>query len=95
METWAKIMYEQEERDTQNAINTLKKLAAKTSTKIKNAILDINQPFNKGDLLHILKAQYNIDNPVLTNEVLDNLCDNGILRYIEIENDIWAFVKAM
>lgn len=93
MKTWAEIMYEQEEKDTQNAINTLKRIAEKTSTKIKDAILDINQPFNKTDLYHILKVQYSIDNPLLTNEVLDSLCDNGLLRYTEIENNVWAFVK--
>lgn len=63
------------------------------STKIKDAILSIEAPFNKVDLLHILRVQYNIDNPVLTDEVLDNLCDNGLLRYTEIDNDVWAFIK--
>lgn len=63
------------------------------STKIKDAILSIEVPFNKIDLIHILRVQHNIDNPVLTDEVLDNLCDNGILRYTEIDDNVWAFVK--
>ncbi|MBQ8625956.1 MAG: hypothetical protein IJ419_07340 [Agathobacter sp.] len=67
--------------------------SASISTKIKDAILSIEVPFNKVDLLHILRAQHNIDNPVLTDEVLDNLCDNGFLRYTEIDDNIWAFVK--
>lgn len=67
--------------------------AATISTKIKDAILSIEVPFNKVDLRHILRVQHNIDNPVLTDEVLDNLCDNGILRYTEIDDNVWAFVK--
>lgn len=67
--------------------------ATTISTKIKDAILSIEVPFNKVDLIHILRAQYNIDNPVMTDEVLDNLCDNGLLRYTEINDNVWAFVK--
>ena len=63
------------------------------STRIKDAILLIEVPFNKVDLIHILRVQHNIDSPVLTDEVLDNLCDNGLLRYTEIDDDVWAFVK--
>ena len=73
------------------AINPNKSVSI--STKIKDAILSIEKPFNKVDLIHILRAQYNIDNPVITDEVLDSLCDNGLLRYTEIDDNVWAFVK--
>lgn len=63
------------------------------STRIKDAILSIEVPFNKVDLIHILRVQHNIDSPVLTDEILDNLCDNGLLRYTEIDDNVWAFVK--
>lgn len=94
MKTWAETMYEQEEIDTQNAINTLRTIAEKMSVKIKNAILEINKPFNKTDLFYYLKANYGIDNQKLTCEVLDNLCENGFLRYVEIDDNVWAFVKS-
>ena len=67
--------------------------SASIGTKIKDAILSIDIPFNKVDLLHILRTQHNIDNPVLTDEILDNFCDNGLLRYTEINDNVWAFVK--
>ena len=94
MKTLAEIMYEQEEIDTQNAINTLRIIAAKMSARIKDAILAIDKPFNKTDLFYYMKHKHGIDNRPLICEVLDDLCDNGILKYIEIENDCWAFVKS-
>lgn len=94
MKTLAEIMYEQEEIDTQNAINTLKTIAEKMSAKIKDAILSIDKPFNKTDLFYHMKHEHGIDNRQLICEVLDSLCENGILKYVEVENDCWAFVKS-
>ena len=94
MKTLAEIIYEQEEIDTQNAINTLKTIAEKMSAKIQDAILAIDKPFNKTDLFYYMKHEHGIENRILICEVLDDLCDNGMLRYIEIEDDCWAFVKS-
>lgn len=94
MKTYVEKMYNQENLDIQNAIYTLKTMAQKTSVKIKDAILEIDKPFNKTDLFYYLKTYYNIDNQRLTCEVLDDLCENGILKYVEINDNCWAFIKS-
>lgn len=92
--TLAQIMYEQEEKDIENAINTLNKIAQNKSMseKIKNAILAINKPFNKTDLFSYMKTFHGIENHKLICEVLDDLCESEIIRYVEIEDNCWAFV---
>ena len=93
--TLAQIMYEQEEKDIENAINTLNRIAQKKSMseEIKNIILTIDKPFNKTDLFYIMN-RHGIENQKLICDVLDDLCDNEFIKYIEIERDCWAFVKS-
>lgn len=62
------------------------------SEKIKNAILTFNQPFNKTDLFYYMKHVHGIENHKLICEVLDDLCESEIIKYVEIEDNCWAFV---
>lgn len=57
---------------------------------IKETILDMERPFNVSDLLYRL-ALKKVTNRTLILEVLDELCDNGLIDYSEINDDCWAF----
>lgn len=57
---------------------------------IKETILDMERPFNVSDLLYRL-ALKGVTNRTLILEVLDELCDNGLIDYSEINDDCWAF----
>ena len=91
-----KIMYEQEEKDVDNAIGTLNRIAVEkesASETIRNVIISLDEPFTKIDIIYLLMSKYGIENRLLIGEVLDNLCENQILRYVEIDTNRWAFVK--
>lgn len=57
---------------------------------IKETILDMKRPFNVSDLFYRLQAR-GITNRTLILEVLDELCDSGLINYSEINDDCWAF----
>lgn len=57
---------------------------------IKETILEMERPFNVSDLLYRL-ALKKVTNRTLILEVLDELCDNGLIDYSEINDDCWAF----
>ena len=92
--TLAQIMYEQEEKDIENAINTLNRIAQKKSMseKIKDIILSFDRPFNKTDLIYHMEHFHGIENRKLICEVLDDLCESEIIRYVEVEINCWAFI---
>lgn len=58
---------------------------------IRETILQMERPFNVSDLFYKLHSEYNIQNRVLILEVLDELCDSGVIDYSEINDDCWAF----
>lgn len=57
---------------------------------IKRTILGMERPFNVSDLLYQLFLD-GVTNRTLILEVLDELCDNGLIDYSEINDDCWAF----
>lgn len=57
---------------------------------IKETILEMERPFNVSDLFYRLAAK-EVTNRALILEVLDELCDNGLIDYSEIYDDCWAF----
>ena len=61
--------------------------------KIRNFILRIDKPFNQTDLFYHMKHLHNIGNHKFICEVLDELCESEVIRYVEIEKDCWGFVK--
>ena len=61
------------------------------SENIRSIILKIDKPFNKTDLFYIM-SRHGIENHKLICDALDDLCESEIIRYVEIENDCWAFV---
>ena len=60
-------------------------------TTIREAILSMERPFNISDLFYKLEANHGIRNRPLILEILDELCDNGVIDYSEINDDCWAF----
>lgn len=58
---------------------------------IKREILKMERPFNVSDLFYKLNKYHNISNRTLILEILDDLCDCGIIDYSEINDDCWAF----
>lgn len=58
---------------------------------IRNVILSMERPFNLSDLFYTLRENYEIRNRVLVLWVLDELCENGMINYSEVNNDCWAF----
>ena len=56
---------------------------------IVNIILDLKQPFNLTDLFYLLPNY-----PKSTiKRIVDDLCEAEILRYSEINDDCYGFIK--
>ena len=58
---------------------------------IRRTILSMERPFNVSDLFYTLEENHGITNRTLILEVLDELCESGIISYSEINDDCWAF----
>lgn len=58
---------------------------------VRRTILQMERPFNVADLFYKLKKNYGIGDRALILEVLDELCENGIIDYSEVKHDCWAF----
>ena len=58
---------------------------------IREAILDMERPFNISDLFYKLEKDHGICNRTLILGVLAELCDSGLISYSEINDDCWAF----
>lgn len=58
---------------------------------IRQTILGMTRPFNVSDLFYKLESESGITNRTLILEVLDELCDSGVISYLEVNDDCWAF----
>ena len=65
-----------------------------TIEKIANIIIEIEKPFSLLGLIHVC-AQKGINDVDLILEVLDDLCESGIVNYSEIKDDCWAYVPCV
>lgn len=63
-----------------------------TEMTISHIILSMERPFKVSQLLSRAES-YHITNKDLVLEILDQLCENGCIKYSEIENDVWAYKK--
>ena len=59
---------------------------------ICSIILGMEKPFKISQLL-CEAHRYGIENDDLVLDILDQLCESGIIKYSEIENDVWAYKK--
>lgn len=60
---------------------------------ICDSILNMDRPFKISQLLNIMEAK-GVNNKQLVLDILDQLCDSGLIKYSEIEDDIWAYKKS-
>jgi hypothetical protein len=58
--------------------------------KIAKIIMNIEKPFSISGLLFVCR-QNQINDVDLILEVLDDLCDAGLVSYSEIQDDCWAY----
>ena len=62
--------------------------------RICDIILSMERPFKISQLLQEMNRN-GIYNEILVLEILDQLCDSGIIKYSEIEDDVWAYKKML
>lgn len=58
---------------------------------IRKTILGMQEPFNLADLYYILEKIHEISNHTLICNVLDELCDSGVVEFFEVNSSRWAY----
>lgn len=58
--------------------------------EICNVILSLERPFKISQLLEVMQ-EHDITDKDKILEVLDQLCDSGVIKYSEVEDDQWAY----
>lgn len=71
-------------------MDQIKNQRINTEMTICNIILSMERPFKISQLLSQAE-RYHITNKDLVLDVLDQLCESGLVKYSEIENDVWAY----
>lgn len=59
---------------------------------ICNIILSMERPFSVSQLINEMSSQ-GITNNELVLDLLGQLCESGVIKYSEIDDDIWAYKK--
>jgi hypothetical protein len=62
-----------------------------SENEIFQRILTIRGVFNLTDLFYLMNVNYEINNRSLIMNVLDELCENGLVKYIETSDNRWGF----
>ncbi len=58
---------------------------------IRQTILSMERPFNVSNLFYLLETKCHITNRQLILNILEELCESGVIKYSEIIDDRWAF----
>lgn len=58
---------------------------------IRQTILTMDRPFNMSDLFYLLETAYKITNRQLILNIVEELCESGVIKYSEVIDDCWAF----
>lgn len=58
---------------------------------IRQTVLTMDRPFNLSDLFHLLEAKYDIKNRQLILNIVEELCESGVVKYSEVIDDCWGF----
>lgn len=61
---------------------------------ICNIILSMDRPFKISQLLEKMESEGVSDKDKVL-QVLDELCDSGIIKYSEVEDEQWAYKKQL
>lgn len=59
---------------------------------ICDMILGMDRPFKISQLLQVAE-EHGLTNKDLVLEILDQLCESGLIKYSEVEDDVWAYRK--
>lgn len=62
-----------------------------TRKTIRRTILRMERPFNVVDLFYTLEKDHDIQDRKLILDILDEMCESGVISYSEIYDDCWAF----
>lgn len=62
--------------------------------RIAELIIEIEKPFSLAGLFFVCYKE-GISNEDLILEVLEDLCDSGIVSYSEIQDQCWAYVPCV
>ena len=60
--------------------------------KVCDVILSMDRPFKISQLFEEMN-EHQITDKDFVLEILDQLCESGIIKYSEIEDDVWAYKK--
>ena len=60
-------------------------------TNIAKLILELEKPFNLSDLFILCEFRFNVCNKRFILDILEELCDCGVVNYSEISDDCWAY----
>lgn len=58
---------------------------------IRQTILAMDRPFNLSDLFCLLETEYGIDNRQLILNIVEELCESGVIKYSEVIDDCWQY----
>lgn len=58
---------------------------------IRQTILTMDRPFNVSDLFYLLETEHKITNRQLILNILEELCESGVIKYSEVIDDRWGF----
>ena len=58
---------------------------------IRQTILTMDRPFNVSELFYLLETKYEIKNRQLILNIVEELCESGVIKYSEVIDDCWAF----
>lgn len=60
-------------------------------SEVSQTILSIRGVFNLQDLFYLMKINQDINARTLIMCVVDELCENGLIQYVEINDNCWGF----
>lgn len=58
---------------------------------IRQTILTMDRPFYMSDLFYLLETGYGIKNRQLILNIVEELCESGVIKYSEVIDDCWKF----
>lgn len=58
---------------------------------IRQVILSMDMPFNVADLFYLMETRYRITNRQLILNIVEELCESGVIKYSEISDNCFAF----
>lgn len=58
---------------------------------IRQTILSMDKPFNMTDLFYLLEEEHGIFNRQLILNIVEEMCESGVIEYSEVIDDRWLY----